>query len=84
MAISTPRWPLSVQSSWIGPPSLSPRQVDNDDYDDDVFDRWSHLDSLRKEQKPTELNKNFEKDLNPYCLLSIVTWGGSFNTIQPD
>lgn len=52
-ATSGSRWPLPIQDSWI---CLSPpthQQVDNDDDDDDVCDHRSHLDSLRREQKPT-------------------------------
>lgn len=56
-ALSTPRWVLSVQGSWICPSVLNPPQVDNDD-DDDVFDHWSHLDSLMREHKPTLSQKD--------------------------
>lgn len=38
--ISKPRWFLSIQGSSIGRADVNPQQVDGDDVEDDVSDRW--------------------------------------------
>lgn len=58
-AVSGPRWPPSVQSPRICPPFPNPRQVDDDDNDDDVCDHPSHLDSLRRQREKAETRKMF-------------------------
>lgn len=74
-AILRPRWSLSVQGSWICPLVLNPRQVDNDDCDDDDSDHWPHLDSLMRENKPPLSQKdNINKEAGLlFAVLSLRT-----------